>query len=379
LKKLLLAIALIVSPLLGAQAHAQGTVTVGVLAPLSGFAAADGKSAVTSIQLAAKTINENGGLLGKQVELKIYDDQADPKQAVGFVRRLVEEDHASFVIGASYSGATLAAAPILDKNHVPMMAAYAVAPDITKHHPYVFRVGLMGPVEGRVGAMLAHKLGASHVGMINLKNDFGQALEQGFKSELKKQDLSVVFSDTYPLGNQNFNSMLVRLKASNPQAIYASGYYSDAANLVRQAHSLGINVPIIGQDGYDSPKFIELAGSAADGVYITTQLDRDSAQADVQHFLKAYQAEAGEPADMVGASAYAAMEVMAKAVKKAGSLNSDTVRKTLAHMKNVDTVAGHIYSWNRDGDPIKTATVQVIKDGAFHRYMNVTDRKLLTP
>ena len=122
-----------------------------------------------------------------------------------------------------------------------------------------------------------------------------------------------------------------------------------------------------------------MAGSAANGVYITTQLDRDSAQADVQHFLKAYQAEAGEAADMVGASAYAAMEVMAKAVKKAGSLNSDTVRKTLAHMKNVDTVAGHIYSWNRDGDPIKTATVQVIKDGAFHRYMDVTDRKLLTP
>ena len=379
MKKLLLVLALVVSPLLGMQAHAQETVTVGVLAPLSGFAAADGKSAVTSIQLAAKTINKNGGLLGKRIDLKIYDDQADPKQAVGFVRRLVEQDHASFVIGGSYSGATLAAAPILNKNRVPMMAAYAVAPDITKGHPYVFRVGLMGPVEGRVGAMLARKLGARNVGMINLKNDFGQALEQGFKSELRKQHLKVVYSDTYPLGNQNFTSMLVRLKAHHPQAIYASGYYSDAANLVRQAHSLGIRAPIIGQDGYDSPNFIELAGAAANGVYITTQLDRDSSQADVRHFLKAYQAETGEPADMVGASGYAAMEVMAKAVKKAGSLGGDAVRKALAGMKNIDTVAGHIYSWNHNGDPIKTATVQVIKDGAFHRYMNVTDRKLLTP
>ncbi len=379
MKKLLLVLALVVSPLLGAQAHAQGTVTVGVLAPLSGFAAADGKSAVTSIQLAAKAINETGGLLGKQIELKIYDDQADPKQAVGFVRRLVEQDHASFVIGASYSGATLAAAPILNQNHVPMMAAYAVAPDITNGHPYVFRVGLMGPVEGRIGAMLARKLGARRIGMINLKNDFGQALEQGFRSELKKQHLKVVFSDTYPLGNQNFTSMLVRLKARHPAAIYASGYYSDAANLVRQAHSLGIRVPIIGQDGYDSPKFIELAGAAANGVYITTQLDRDSSQADVQQFLKACQADAGEPADMVGASGYAAMEVMAQAVKTAGSLDGDAVRKALTGMKNVDTVAGHIYSWDANGDPIKTATVQVIRDGAFHHYMTVTNRKLLTP
>lgn len=377
LRKLLLILVLVAAPLVAVQA--QGTVTVGVLAPLTGFAAADGKSAVTSIELATQTINAHGGILGRQIKLKIYDDQADPKQAVNFARRLVEEDHARFVIGASYSGATLAAAPIFNQNHIPMMAAYAVAPDITKGHPYVFRVGLMGPVEGRIGAVLARKLGAHSVAMINLKNDFGQALEQGFKSEAPKQGIRIAFSDAYPLGNQNFTSMLVRVKMHHPGAIYASGYYSDAANLVRQAKSLAIRAPIIGQDGYDSPKFIELAGSAANGVYITTQLDRDSRQPDVEHFLRAYQAKAGEPADMVGASGYAAMEVMARAVDKAGSLDGNAVRQALASMKDVNTVAGHIYRWNENGDPIKTATVQVIRNGHFHRYMSVTDRTLLTP
>jgi len=376
-KRLLLALALVVSPIIGAQA--QDTVTVGVLAPLSGFAAADGKSAVTSIRLAAKTINDRGGLMGRKIDLKVYDDQADPKQAVNFARRLVEQDHASFVIGASYSGATLAAAPVLNKNHVPMMAAYAVAPDITMDKPYVFRVGLMGPVEGRVGAMLAGKLGASKVGMVNLKNDFGQALQQGFESQAKSQGLDIVFSDTYPLGNKNFTSMLVRMKTKQPDVVYASGYYSDAANLVRQAQSVGIQAPIIGQDGYDSPKFIELGGDAANGVYITTQLDRDSDHADVQHFLDAYKSETGEAADMVGATAYAALEVMAKAVDQAGSLDGDAVRRTLAGTTDVETVAGHVYKWNDHGDPIKTATVQVIRNGEFHRYMNVTDQDLLTP
>ncbi|MGC8492998.1 MAG: ABC transporter substrate-binding protein [Syntrophobacteraceae bacterium] len=377
LKKLFFILALIISPI--ACAHAQGVVTVGVLAPLSGFAAADGNSALTSIKLAAKDINAHGGLLGKQIALKVYDDQADPKQAVGFARRLVEQDHVSFVIGASYSGATLAAAPILNDDHVPMIVAYAVAPDITKGHPYVFGVGLTGPVEGRVGAYLAQKLGARNIAMINLKNDFGQALEQGFTSEAAKRHLKIVFSEDYPLGNQNFTPMLVRLKGTHPQAIYASGYYSDAANLVRQAKALGIHAAIIGQDGYDSPKFIDLAGGAADGVYITTQLNRDSKRADVVQFLKDYKATAGEPADMVGASGYAAMEVMAEAVKKAGSLKGDAVRKALSDMKNVDTVAGRIYQWNANGNPVKTATVQVVKKGAFHLYKDVTDRKLLTP
>lgn len=360
-------------------ANAAGTVSVGVLAPLTGFAAADGESAVTSIKLAAKSINDTGGLLGKKVVLTIYDDEADPKQAVNFARRLVEKDHVKFVIAASYSGATLAAAAVLDKDHIPTMAAYSVAPDVTINHPYVFRVGLMGTVEGRIGAVLAKKLGAHNVAMINLKNDFGQALEKGFKTQANKLGLNIVFSDTYALGNKNFTSSLVRVKAHHPDVIYASGYYAGASKLARQAQSLGIRAPIIGQDGYDSPKFIELAGAAANGVYLTTQLDRDSDQADVKHFLKTYQARAGKPADMVGATGYAAMEVMAKAVVKAGSLNGDAVRKALNEMHDVDTVVGHIYKWNKNGDPVKTATVQIVKNGAFHRYMNVTDQKLLAP
>ncbi len=377
LKKVLYVLALMLAGT--GTALAAGTVVVGVLAPLSGFAAADGHSAVTSIKLAAKDINANGGLLGKQVVLKIYDDQADPKQAVNFARRLVEQDHVQLVVGASYSGATLAAAPVFNKNHIPTMVAYAVAPDITKGHPYVFRVGLGGVVEGRVGAVLAQKLGAGKVAMINIKNDFGQALETGFKSEAKKLGLDIVFSDTFQLGNKNFTPILIRVKGSHPDVIYASGYYAGAANLVRQAKTLGITAPIIGQDGYDSPKFIELGGAAANGVYLTTQLDRDSSHKDVQHFLAEYKKAAGQPADMVGATSYAALQVLAMAVTKAGSLDGNAVRKWLEGAHDVDTVVGHVYKWDKNGNPVKTATAQVVKDGAFHRYTNFTDQTLLTP
>jgi len=363
--------------LLGA-ALAQG-VKVGVLAPLSGPAAADGKSVLSGIQIAAEEINASGGLLGRKIELVVYDDQADPRLAVNFVRRLIELDRVAFIIGGSYSGASLAASPVANGAQVPFIAAYAVHPDITQGKPYAFRMGLLGPVQGSVGAFLAHRLGAKRVAVLSIQNDFGRSLEQGFRDQAAKLGLEVVFSEVYPPGNQNFTPLLARLKASGAQALYASGYYAEAANLVRQARSLGLDIPIIGQEGYDSPKFIELAGPAAEGVYITTTLDRDSRSPEVQGFLRKYQERTGLPADMVGASGYAALKVVAQVAQRAGDLGGPALRRGLLGLINLETAVGKIFFFTSQGDPVKSATVQVVKNGQFRRFLNVTDLALLKP
>lgn len=352
---------------------------VGVLAPLSGPAAADGKSVLTGIQIAADEINASGGLLGRRIELVVYDDQADPRLAVNFARRLIELDKVAFIIGGSYSGASLAASPVANEARVPFIAAYAVHPDITRGKAYAFRMGLLGPTQGRVGAFLAHHLGAKRVAILSIQNDFGRSLEQGFRDQAAKLGLEVVFSEVYPPGNQNFSPLLARLKASGTQVVYASGYYAEAANLVRQAKSLGLNIPIIGQEGYDSPKFIELAGPAAEGVYITTTLDRDSRSAEVQGFLRKYQDRTGIPADMVGASGYAALKVMAQAVQRAGSFDGQAISRGLLGLINIETAVGKVYFFTTEGDPVKSATVQVVKNGQFRRFLNVTDLALLKP
>ncbi|AEB12788.1 ABC transporter substrate-binding protein [Marinithermus hydrothermalis] len=360
-------------------ALAQAPVKVGVLAPLSGFAAADGRSALTGIELAVEEINAQGGLLGRPVELVVYDDQADPKQAVNFARRLVELDKVAFVIGASYSGASLAAAPVVNEAGIPFIAAYAVAPDITRDKPYVFRMGLLGTVQGRVGAELAHELGAKRVAILTIQNDFGRALEAGFRERAQVLGLEIVYRDTYPLGNKNFTPILARLRAARPEVLYASAYFSEAANLVRQVRSLGMEVRVIGQEGYDSPKFIELAGDAAEGVLITTTLDRDSTDPAVQRFLEAYRERAGIPADMVGASGYAAMQVMALAAQRAGGLDGEALREALAQLEEVETVVGHVFYWTEDGDPVKTATVQEVREGRFRRFMKFDRIEVLKP
>jgi len=354
-------------------------VKVGVLAPLSGFAAADGKSVLTGAEIAAEEINGKGGLLGRRVELVVYDDQADPKQAVSFARRLVELDKVSLILGGSYSGASLAAAPVANEAGIPFMAAYAVHPDVTRGKPYAFRMGLLGPVQGRVGAQLVHDLGAKRVAVLTIQNDFGRSLEAGFREHAGKVGLEIVFAELYPPGNQNFTPVLARIRASRAEALYASGYYAEAANLVRQAKSLGLRIPIIGQEGYDSPKFVELAGPAAEGVLLTTTLDRDSRNPEVQNFLTKYKAKAGIPADMVAASGYSALKVLGMAVQKAGRLDPAAVAWTLKSMANLDTAVGHVYYFTEDGDPVKTVTVQVVRKGEFRRFRNYTAMALVKP
>lgn len=376
-------LALLVSVLLlgvpGAGLSQAPSIKVGVLAPLSGFAAADGKSVLTGTEIALEEINTRGGLLGRRVELVVYDDQADPKQAVSFARRLVELDRVSFIVGGSYSGASLAAAPVANDAGVLFLAAYAVHPDVTRGKPFAFRMGLLGPVQGRVGAQLVQDLGLKRVAILTIQNDFGRALEAGFREHAARVGLELVFGELYPPGTQNFTPVLARVRASGADVLYASGYYAEAANLVRQARALGLRIPIIGQEGYDSPKFLELAGPAAEGVLLTTTLDRDSRSPEVQDFLKKYRVKAGIPADMVAASGYSALKVLAAAIQKAGRLDPSAVAWTLKSMANLDTAVGHIYRFTDDGDPVKTVTVQVVRKGEFRRFRNYTAMTLLRP
>jgi len=378
-----LGLVLVVSVLLlgvpGAALSQALPIKVGVLAPLSGFAAADGKSVLTGTEIALEEINARGGLLGRRVELVVYDDQADPKQAVSFARRLVELDRVSFIVGGSYSGASLAAAPVANEAGVLFLAAYAVHPDVTRGKPFAFRMGLLGPVQGRVGAQLVQDLGLKRVAILTIQNDFGRALEAGFREHAGRVGLELVFGELYPLGTQNFTPVLARIRASGADVLYASGYYAEAANLVRQARALGLRIPVIGQEGYDSPKFLELAGPAAEGVLLTTTLDRDSRSPEVQDFLKKYRVKAGIPADMVAASGYSALKVLAAAIQKAGRLDPSAVAWTLKSMANLDTAVGHIYRFTDDGDPVKTVTVQVVRKGEFRRFRNYTAMTLLRP
>lgn len=355
-------------------------IKIGFFSPTTGFAAADGTSALNAAKLAVKFINDAGGINGRLLELVYYDDAAKPDQAASIARKLIEQDKVVAGISGSYSGATRAAAPVFQEAGIPMISAYAIHPEITKTGDKIFRVGTLATVQGRVGAELVGKvLGAKKVAILTIDNDFGVSLTEGFKAHAQTLGLEIVLEEKYPLGETEFRPIIGKIKAAAPNAVYATGYYNEAANLVRQAKEEGLNVQIIGQEGYDSPKFIELAGEAAEGVIITTDLNRDSERPMTRKFLEEYEKAYGEDADMVGASAFDAVQVLAYALKTAGSTDPVAITKAVAGLKNFeDCATGPFWHYTPARELVRPVSSQIVKGGAFHLYHEFDDPELVT-
>jgi branched-chain amino acid transport system substrate-binding protein len=377
----LLVLVLFLLPLAAGPAAAADVIKIGLLAPLTGFAAADGLSVSNSVKLAVDQVNEKGGLLGKKVELIVEDDAAQAKEAVGLARKLVQRDGVVAVVGGSYSMPSRAVAPLFQEFGIPFVAGYAVHPDITVAGDFCFRNGFLGTVEGRgAGVVAVDMLQAKTVGLLTMDNDFGRTLADGFREYVVAKGAKVVFDQIYPLGEKDFSAYLTSIKDSDPDVVLASGYYAEAAGIVKQAYEMGLRSQILGEEGYDSPKFIELAGAeAAEGTIIVTNLDRDDPRPVVQEFISEYRKRYGMEPDMVGASNYDAFMIIADAIRRAGTTDPEQVRDAIAATRDFDGVTGIITGFTEIGEVIKPVQVQIVKDGAFHHFGIVDDPDIIYP
>jgi branched-chain amino acid transport system substrate-binding protein len=359
-------------------AMAADSIKIGFHAPLTGFAASDGKSATEGARLAVSQVNAAGGVLGNQLELVVYDDEAKPARSIPIANKLIGQDKVVVGISGSYSGATRSAAGVFQEAKVPYISAYGIHPDITRAGEYVFRTSFLGHVQGKAGAkLLGEMMGKKKVVMITLQNDFGKSLAAGFSAMAPTYGIDVVGSYQYSIKDRQFGAIVAKVKADDPDGIYASGYYFTAGPLVSQLRAAGVACPIIGQEGYDSQKFIEIAGPAAEGVIITTSLDRDSQVPETAEFIRAFERQAGFKADMVAASGHTAVKVAADAIRRAGSTDS---AKVLAGLKATDLkVSTGIIRFNALGEVLKAVQVQVVKDGNWHHYAVIDDPDLLAP
>ena len=376
-KYLLAAVVGVAACLASLSGHAD-TIKVGFNVPLTGFAAADGKSARIGAELAVEQVNAAGGINGRNLELVIYDDQASPKESAPLAAKLITQDEVVAGISGSYSGATRAAATIYQENGTPYISAYAVHPDITRSGEYVFRTSFMGEVQGRAGAKLVGEMmGKKRVSVITLANDFGKSLEAGFKEKAGEYGIEILGEYDYSIKDREFGPIVSKVKAESPDAIYASGYFFTAGPLVTQLREAGVTAPVIGQEGYDGEMFIKIAGDAAEGVIITTSLDRDSNDPLAQAFITGFQAKSGYPADMVSASTHTAVLVLAEALKQVDPSDKAALRQAIAST-SINAATGNI-SFNKLGEVKKSVQVQVVRDGGWHHFAVISDPVLLAP
>lgn len=377
-RALILAILVAAGGLVAGRAAAQDAIKIGFFAPLTGFAAADGASAKHSAEIAVEEINAAGGIKGRKVELVVYDDRHDSKEAVALATKLVEKDGVVGVVSGSYSMPSRVTAPIFAKAGLPLTVAYAVHPDVTKAGPCVFRNGFLGQVEGAAGAESAVKLlKAKRIAVLTIKNDFGLVAGAAFIERARKLGAEIVSEQQYPLGEKEFGPYLTKLKDQPIDLIYHTSYYNEGSLIARKARELGIKTLLEGTEGIDSPKYLELAGAAAEGTTFTTNLNRDDPRAEVQGFLRKYAAKAGTGADMVGASAYDAVKILARGIEVGGT-DPKAICGALQNLRDYPAITGKISKFTK-GEVTKPVQIQIVRDGKIRSFGVIDTPEVITP
>ncbi|OQY40884.1 hypothetical protein B6228_00755 [Candidatus Atribacteria bacterium 4572_76] len=359
---------------------AEKPIKLGFFAPITGPAAADGESCLQAAQLAVKLLNEGGGINGVPVELVYYDDAFSPPQAVSIAQKLTTKDGVVAVVSGSYSHTTRASAETYQNAKIPMISAYGVHPDITRAGDYVFRQSFVGTVQGRAAAEVAIKLlSAKTVSVLHVDNDFGTVLAKSFIETAEKKGVKILSVDSFSIGEREFTPALTKIKQENPDILFMVAYAGEGAQIILQADAIGLNCQKLGTEGVDSTmQFLKVAGEKADGLVITTNLNRDSERAEVQNFIKAFTAEYGYAPDMVGASVFDAFTVLGYVMKNYGA-SAQEIQQGLYKVKDFPAVTGIIKGYNKLGEVTKTVQVQKVVNGEFHYFSEITDPEVVAP
>lgn len=330
---------------------------------LTGAAASYGESQQRGLQLAEKELAEKEGVT---YDLTVEDDQTDPRQGITLFEQFVEENGASVVIGPTLSNTAFQAQPIAQEAGVPVLAISNTATGITEQGDYIFRDSLTeGQVIPQTVAKAKEVYGLEKVIVMYSNDDaFTESGYEVFKSSLEDEGVEILDTLTFSKADTDFRSLLTEAKGKNPDAIVVSGLIEAAIPLVSQARDLGIDVPIIGGNGFNNPQLMADAGDAAEGVVVGAAWNSSSDNPENTAFLEAYEAEFGSKPDQFAAQAYTGLKLIDQAVRSGCSAERDDVKAALGELENVPTALGEL-SINDDRDAEHPAVVQVVEDGTF--------------
>jgi branched-chain amino acid transport system substrate-binding protein len=339
--KILVCVAL----LFAAQAEAQEEIKIGEVNPISGAIGQYGTTCHRGVQLAIEEANQGGGVLGKKVLLLTEDNQSKAGETSTIVRKFVTQDKVVAIVGDLTSSATLEGGPIAQAAKIPMVTPLATNPKVTEIGDYIFRVCFIDEFQGRVMARFAlEKLKAKRAAILtDTKQDYSVGLSGFFKQSFTGGGSgAVVREQSYSSGDTDFRALLTSVKAAQPDVVFVPGYYPEVSILLKQARQLGISVPFIGCEAWDSPTLLAVAGKSADGCYFSNQFSPDDPSSVVQEFGRTYQTKFGVRPDNFAALGYDAARVVLDAIKRAGSTEAAAIREALAQTKDFPGVSGNI-------------------------------------
>lgn len=348
-------------------------IKVGHFASLTGDTATFGQSTDHGIALAFEAINAAGGVLGRPLELISEDDRSVTEEARTAAQKLIQRDEVVALLGEVASSRSLAAAPEAQRAHVPMISPASTNPKVTEVGDYVFRTCFIDPFQGAVMARFAvDELKAKRVAILfDFKQDYSVGLADFFRQKFKELGGEIVSDERFTSGDIEFRAQLTTIRAAKPDAIFVPGYYTELGLIAKQARELGLDVPLLGGDGWDSEKTVEIGGAAVEGHYFSNHYAADSDSPKVQAFVKAYRAKYGAVPDAMAALGYDAAGILTDAIRRANGTEGPALRDAIAATKDYDGVTGRI---TIDGarNARKDAVVLKIENGQFRFFRAVS-------
>jgi branched-chain amino acid transport system substrate-binding protein len=340
-------------------------IPVGQFASLTGGQASFGQSTDKGVQLALAEINAAGGVLGQPLRIITKDNQSKPGETSTAVRELISRNKVVALIGEVASGRSLEAAPIAQRSGIPMISPASTNEKVTETGDHIFRVCFIDPFQGTVCAKFSRKLGFTKAGIItDVSKDYSLGLAKSFKQEFTANGGVITGEQSYSGGDKDFSAQLTAIKADNPQVIFLPAYYTEAPLIIRQARQLGITVPFIGGDGWDSPELVGVGGSSVEGCYFSNHFSDQSKDPRVVAFVDAYRKKYnGEPDAMV-ALGYDSVYLLADAMKRAGTTDPAKVNAAIAATRDFPGVTGKI-TLDAHRNPTKSAVMLQVKNGKF--------------
>ena len=349
-------------------AAAPGTkIWFGHVGSLTGAEATFGDSTDKGVKLAIEELNAKGGVKGKPLDLKTYDDQGKPEEAAIAATRLITQDKVAVLLGEVASSRSLAMAPIAEANKVPMISPSSTNPKVTKDgdktRPFIFRVCFIDPFQGTVMAKFATGKGIKKVAILrDVGNAYSVGLADYFLSKFKELGGTIVNDQSYKAGDQDFKAQLTAIKAKGPEAIYVPGYYTDVALIARQSRELGLKVPLMGGDGWDSAKLFEIGGAAIEGSFYSNHYSPEDPSPRIQDFIKRYKERFGAVPDSMAATGYDAAMVAADGLSRAKDVTGEAAAEAIAATKGFPGVTG-VITLDQDLNAVKPAVVLEVKGG----------------
>ena len=342
---------------------AKNAAKIGFTAALTGGAAAYGKSEEEGVRLAVEEINKKGDF---PIDLLVEDTKAVPADSMNATKKLIQEK-VSLIIGPMTSNEAKAVGPIIQNAKVPSLEISVTAENITDIGDCIFRNSVPESKNIPQTVKKTHKLLGYKTAAILYAHDNEQHVtaQKYFQKTMEEEGVQVIDVETFGSKDSEYSAQLTNIQHKAPEVIVVCSYYQEGSRILKKMREMGMDQPVLGDNGFVSPELGKMAGAAANNVYVSSMWSADRKDEKVQKFVENYTKAYGRAPDQFAASAYDGVYMAMDAMQRAGTTTDHKkIRDALAQMKDFKGVCG-TFSFDEKRDPVVDLILMKMQDGKF--------------